>query len=336
MKILLRNLTLISLFLFINISCGNSEDSITASEAKETSFVDKHGQLSIDGINLVDKNGDAITLRGMSLFWSQWGGVYYNEETIKSLRDDWKVTVVRLAMGVESGGYLDNKYEEYQKITSAIDVCIKLGLYVIVDWHDHHAESHLSESITFFNNISTAYGDVPNIIYEIYNEPLNVSWNSVLKPYGQAVINTIRKNDLNNIIIMGTPNWSQDVDAVINNKLLSDNLAYSLHFYTSTHQQWLRDKAVKAMNAGVPLFVTEWGLSEASGTGQIDKSESALWITFLENSNLSWCNWSLNNKDESSAALLPTTTTLSDWSDDQLTESGRMIRNYLIQENSGL
>ncbi len=104
-----------------------------------------------------------------------------------------------------------------------------------MDWHDHHAESHINESIAFFNNISSAYGNVPNIIYEIYNEPLDVSWNDVLKPYSQAVINTIRANDPNNIIVVGTPNWSQDVDAVINNKLLDSNVAYSLHFYTSTH-----------------------------------------------------------------------------------------------------
>ncbi len=330
---ILNKIFMLLLWLSITTSCDDSEGT-TEQIVADSTIVDRHGQLSIDGINLVDKNGEAIAFRGMSLFWSQWGGIYYNEETIKWLRDDWKCTVIRVAVGVESGGYLDNPDEEYQKATTVIDACIKLGIYVIVDWHDHHAEDHTNDAITFFNNISLTYGNNPNIIYEIYNEPFDVSWNNVLKPYSETIINTIRTNDSNNVIVVGTPNWSQDVDAVINNKIDDANVAYSLHFYTGTHRQWLRDKAIRAMNAGVPLFATEWGLSESTGTGDIDLAETNLWADFLEQNNLSWCNWSLNNKDESSAALLPTTSTLSGWSQSQLTQSGKMIRDYLIQENS--
>lgn len=329
-----KNSFILILILILTLSCSNSEGITNETDNLDSSIVEKHGQLSISGTNLVDSKGEIIVLRGMSLFWSQWGGQYYNEETIKWLRDDWKCTVVRLAMGVEGGGYLENSYAEYQKITTAIDACIKLGIYVIVDWHDHHAESHLNESINFFNNISLKYGNNPNILYELYNEPLAVSWKDVIKPYAQAVVNTIRKNDSKNVIIVGTPNWSQDVDDVINNRIIDQNTAYSLHFYTSTHKDWLRNKAIKAINAGIPLFVSEWGLSEANGTGAINQSESSSWLSFLEQYNLSWCNWSIINKDESSAALLPTTTNLSGWSDNQLSESGKIIRAYLIQENS--
>lgn len=325
------------LFVFILFvilsSCGDKEVTSTQSVDKDSTIVQLHGQLSINGTSLVDKNGEVVVLRGMSLFWSQWGGEYYNEATIKWLRDDWHCTVVRLAMGVESGGYLDNQYNEYQKITSAIDACIKLGIYVVVDWHDHHAENNLNEALSFFNNISLTYGNHPNIIYEIYNEPLAVSWNDVLKPYAQEVINTIRGNDSNNIIVVGTPNWSQDVNDVIDNQINEQNIAYSFHFYTSTHKNWLRNKAVQAINAGVPLFVTEWGLSEASGDGEIDLAETKLWTDFLEQYELSWCNWSIINKAETSAALLPTTSTVSGWSENELSESGKIIRSYLIQEN---
>jgi len=324
-------LLFISLVLF---SCSDSNAIVNEEINKNATIVEKHGQLSISGTSLVDKNGDLIELRGMSLFWSQWGGKYYNEETIKWLRDDWKCTVIRVAVGVESGGYLDNPYEEYQKAKAAIDACIKLGIYVIVDWHDHHAENHLNEATSFFNNISTTYGELPNIIYEIYNEPLDISWNNVLKPYAQSIVNTIRTNDAKIVIVVGTPNWSQDVDEVINNKIDDKNVAYTFHFYTSTHEQWLRDKAIKALKAGVPLFVTEWGLSEATGNGDINLTESGFWLDFLEQNKLSWCNWSIVNKDESSAALLPTTTELSGWNENQLTQSGKLIRGYLIQHNS--
>lgn len=318
------------------ISCGDSNAIENEIINNEKSIVEKHGQLSISGTKLVDKNGDIITLRGMSLFWSQWGGEYYNEETIKWLRDDFKCTLVRVAVGVEGGGYLDNPYEEYQKATTVIEACIKLGIYVIVDWHDHHAENHLNEAISFFNNISSTYGNTPNIIYEIYNEPLDISWDNVLKPYSEKIVNTIRANDSKNVIVVGTPNWSQDVDVVINNRIDDSNVAYTFHFYTSTHGQWLRDKAIKALGAEVPLLVTEWGLSEATGTGEINLTESGLWLDFLEQNKLSWCNWSIINKDESSAALLPTTTELSGWKESQLTQSGKLIRGYLIKENSDI
>ena len=153
MKYILRKLVFILFVLSNATSCENSAGT-TEQTMEDSTIVDKHGQLSINGTSLVDKNGEKIALRGMSLFWSQWGGNYYNEETIKWLRDDWKCTVMRVAVGIENGGYLDNQYEEYQKATTVINACIKLGIYVIVDWHDHRAENHLNEAISFFNNIS--------------------------------------------------------------------------------------------------------------------------------------------------------------------------------------
>lgn len=321
-------------FIFILTFCSDSE-SINENENNNT-IVGKYGQLSVDGTNIVDKNGNAVALRGMSLFWSQWAPSYYNEETIKWLRDDWKCTVIRVAMGVESGGYLENSELEYWKAITAIDACINLGIYVIVDWHDHNAEDHLEEAKEFFNDISKKYGDRENIIYEIYNEPLDVSWSNTLKPYSESIISEIRKNDPDNLIIVGTPNWSQDVDDVIGNRISDDNVTYSLHFYTGTHRQWLRDKSDLAISAGVPVYVSEWGLSEANGSGNIDITETNRWTNYLEDNNLSWCNWSVTNKDETSAILLPSTTKLSNWNESELSEAGKIIRNYLISMNSNM
>ncbi|MDX1701896.1 MAG: glycoside hydrolase family 5 protein, partial [Melioribacteraceae bacterium] len=285
-----RSLLALALFVIL-ISCSDS-NGIIEQELDENTIVGKYGQLSLNGNNIVDKNGSAIALRGMSLFWSQLAPSYYNEETIKWLRDDWKCTVIRVAMGVEYGGYLDNSEMEYWKVVSAIDACINLGIYVIVDWHDHNAEDHLEEAKEFFKDISQKYGNRENIIYEIYNEPLDVSWTNTLKPYSEAIISEIRKNDPDNLIIAGTPNWSQDVEVVIGNQIDDDNIAYSLHFYTGTHRQWLRDKSDKALNAGIPIYVSEWGLSESDGDGIIDINETNRWTDYLEDNNLSWCNWS--------------------------------------------
>lgn len=327
---------IIIVFISVLSSCSSSNNNSTEPQINEKTIVNKYGQLQASGKNILDKNGEAIALRGMSLFWSQWGGQYYNYETIKWLRDDWKCTVIRAAVGAENGGYLENPEIEYFKLKTVIEACIDLGIYVIIDWHDHHAEDHIEKAESFFDKVSNEYGNYPNVIYEIYNEPLDVSWQNVLKPYSERIISVIRNNDKKNLIIVGTPNWSQDVDDVINNKIEDVNVAYSLHFYASTHKKWLRDKANLAISANIPIFVSEWGLSEASGTGNINLSETNLWISFLEQNNLSWCNWSIINKDETSAAILPATSTLSGWSVDELTESGKIISEYLKKMNSPL
>ncbi len=332
-KFLIIKIIVLTLIVLL-VSCDNSEGINENQEA--SSVVDKFGQLSIEGPNIVDKDGGKVVLRGMSLFWSQWAQSFFNKETIQWLRDDWKCTIIRAAMGVESGGYLENPELEYFRVKTAVDACIELGIYVIIDWHDHNGEDHLESAKIFFNRISAEYGNYPNIIYEIYNEPLDVSWNNVIKPYAEEIINTIRKNDPNNIIIVGTPNWSQDVDDVIGNRVQDQNTAYSLHFYTGTHREWLRTKAAQAIVGGIPLFVSEWGLSESSGSGNIDLQETNLWIDFMESTDLSWCNWSVTNKDETSAILLPSTTSISGWKVNELSEAGVIIRNYLIKMNSDI
>jgi len=104
----------------------------------------------------------------------------------------------------------------------------------------------------------------PNIIYEIYNEPEQVSWANVIKPYSEAVINEIRSIDADNIIIVGTPTWSQDVDIAAANPLNFETIAYALHFYAATHEQYLRNKALTALNKACS-FCFRVGTCESTG-----------------------------------------------------------------------
>ena len=288
--------------------------------------VSEYGQLSVDGNKIVDKNGKAVQLRGMSLFWSQWIGKYYNAETVKWLKDDWQCNVVRAAMAVENGGYLENPESEKAKVYAVVDAAIKEDIYVIVDWHDHHGENHTEEAKVFFGELAQKYGNVPNIIYETYNEPLNVSWTNVLKPYHETIIAEIRKHDPDNLVICGTRNWSQNVDDVIGNKIADANVAYTLHYYAATHKQSLRDLAKKAITAGVPLFVTEYGISEASGNGSLNHEEAIKWWGFSDENSISHCNWSIADKEELSAALNPKASSTGGWAQKDLTISGHLVR----------
>ena len=204
-------------------------------------------------------------------------------------------------------------------------------MYVIIDWHSHKAEDNEKEAIEFFTKMATKYGKHPNIIYEIYNEPLKVSWDDVIKPYAEKVIAAIRKIDPNNIIVVGTPKWSQDVDKASENPILGfKNIAYSLHFYAGSHKQWLMNKAQKALDNGIALMVTEWGSVNADGGGKPDTESTKNRMNFMQKNKLIHCYWSINNKEEGTSALKPTANISGNWSDEDLTESGKLVKKQII------
>ncbi|MFS4469354.1 glycoside hydrolase family 5 protein [Maribacter sp. 2210JD10-5] len=347
---------LIVLSCSISISCQSSaaeemdnEDTVTnekdnpttddENEEETTSgtVVSLHGQLHVDGNRILDKNDEEVQLRGMSFFWSQWieGSKYYTPETVAWLKKDWQCTVVRAAMGIEDdGGYITDPEVNKQRVFTVIDAAIEQGIYVIVDWHSHHAEDYLEQSKAFFAEVAQKYGNTPNIIYEIYNEPLDTpAWNTVLKPYHEAVIKEIRKFDADNIIICGTRTWSQRVDEVIGNEINDENVAYTLHYYASSHKQELRNIAKQALDNDIALFVTEYGTTEFTGNGTIDIAETNTWWDFLDENKISWCNWSVADKVESASALKPNSSTTGDWTMEDLTQSGAMVRDEIKAQN---
>ncbi|MFC6998848.1 glycoside hydrolase family 5 protein [Rufibacter roseus] len=295
--------------------------------------VEKYGQLRIEGPHVVDKTGKPVQLRGMSFFWSQWQGGFYNPAAVKWLKEDWQNTVVRAAMGIDHGGYLQNPEREKQKVITVVEAAIKEGIYVIIDWHDHEAHKHTAQAKAFFSEMAQRYGKYPNVIYEPYNEPLqDPDWATEIKPYHEAVIAEIRKHDPDNIIVCGTRMWSQRVDEAASNPIQGDNIAYTLHYYAATHKQELRNIATQAINKGAALFVTEFGTCAADGNGKVDEAESKLWWEFLDRHKISWCNWSVADKDEAASALKPGTSVTGPWTESNLTTSGKLVRNELLNK----
>ncbi len=312
--------------LFMSLSAGMAQN-----KAPENSPVAMHGQLSIKNGQVVDKSGNPVQLEGMSLFWSQWQPQFYNKKTVKNLAENWNIDLIRAAMAVEHEGYLQHPEKEMKKVQKVIDAAINQGIYVIVDWHDHHAQDHLQEAKAFFSEIAKEYGNLPNIIYEPFNEPLKVSWSDVLKPYHEAVLKEIRKYDPDNIVVLGTPEWSQRVDLAAKDPLDDPNVAYTLHFYAGTHKEELREKAEKAINTGLTLFVTEYGTVNADGDGDVAKEETQRWYDFMDRHQISSANWSVANKDESSAALLPGSGPKGLKNEQNLTASGKFVRAHLLK-----
>jgi endoglucanase len=108
-------------------------------------------------------------------------------------------------------------------------------------------------------------------------------------------------------------------------------LVYSLHFYAATHGADLRKKAEYAINKGLPLFVSEFGTCLSTGDGFLDSTETEHWFSFMDKHNLSWCNWSVGDKNETASLLVPGARYYGKWTQNELSASGKIIRRKCRQ-----
>lgn len=241
--------------------------------------------------------------------------------------------MVRAAIGVgPDNSYLQNPDFAIEKLTNVIEGAIKEGIYVIVDFHSH--DIHSNEAKAFFTHVAQKYGKHPNIIYEIFNEPDNESWEEV-KAYSEDLIKTIRAIDPNNIILVGSPHWCQDIHLVAEDPILGQtNIMYTMHFYAGTHKKWLRDRTDAAIAKGIPVFVSECAGMEASGDGPIDHAEWKAYLDWMEQRKLSWIVWSIADKNETCSMLLPAAESTGNWSLGSIKEWGKISRTAIITNNS--
>lgn len=276
--------------------------------------VERYGALQVKGNRLTDRNGNQVQLKGISTHGLSWYPQYVNADFFKQMRDEWDVEIVRLAMyTAEYNGYCtgdeNNKQTLKNVISEGVNHATNLGMYVIIDWHilsDSNPLQNKEEAKKFFAEMADRYQGYDNIIYEICNEPNSgASWNDI-KTYANEVIPVIREKDQDAIILVGTPNWCQFVDEAAADPITGyDNLMYTLHFYADTHRDDLRNTMQNAYNRGLPIFVSEFGITDASGNGAVNRDEGNKWIDLMDQNGISYCIWNLSNKDEASAFFKP-------------------------------
>lgn len=287
------------------VSCkGNTAGQQAADAPADTLFV---SPLSVNGTALVNAEGDTMVLTGPSLGWHSNWGRFYNEGTVRALKEKWGANITRAAIGAHPSGdcvkgySVDSAYAVNSAI-GAIDGAIANDIYVICDWHSH--ENTLENAKKFFSVITEKYGNDPHIIYEIWNEPLDVEW-SEIKEYASEVIPVIRKNAPDAVIIVGTPRWDQGIDLAAADPIEGKNLIYAVHYYAGTHKDWLRDNTQKAIDSGLPVIISECGSMDASGDGGIDRESWQAWIDLADRNRLSVLMWDIADKDESCSMLTP-------------------------------
>ena len=294
----------------------------------------QHGALHVENGNLTDADGNIVQLYGMSTHGIAWFPQYINYDSFRTLRDDWNTNCIRLAMyTAEYGGYCagGDKEQLKQLVRDGVSYATELGMYVIVDWHilsDFDPNQNKDEAIAFFREMSEAFADNDNVLYEICNEPNSgTSWDSI-KSYAEEVIPVIREQKPDAVILVGTPTWSQEIDKAAASPLTFDNVMYTLHFYAGTHKDDLRNRLETCAQNNLPVFVSEFGMCDASGNGANDFDSTTKWLDLLNKYQISFCCWNLANKDESSSVFKAASTALSDWTDEDFNESGRWIRDY--------
>ncbi len=336
------------------ISSSSIQNFAEKYNAPEGSPVATYGLLKTQGNRIVGENGEEVQLIGMSLFWSQWEGDFYNDQLMDWLVGDWKVDIVRAALGIDhekggnATGYTVNPEIELAKIETVITRAIHHGIYVLIDWHDHFANwpEQRQMSKDFFDKMSKKYKDTPNVIYEIFNEPTQngeVSWNmdpnfnwGDIETYMDEVISVIRTNDTKNHIVIGSPKWSKQpgtaLTSVLEGKINDphNNFSFTIHFYAGGDKEDLRNSMNETLENGYPLFATEWGSGRpVKPYIGVDYESSDEWLQWMKDNKISWCNWSIADKDEDNAALRTGASTTGNWGPDNLTESGKYLRKYI-------
>lgn len=316
--------------------CGGTTAKNTSVEAADsvTAFV---SPLHVSGTALLNAEGDTMVLNGPSLGWHSNWGRFYNEGTVKALKEKWGANITRAAIGAHPSGDCVNGYsvDSVNAVNLAmkvIDAAIANDMYVICDWHSHN--NTLEDAKKFFTVITEKYGDTPNILYEIWNEPLDIPWQEI-RDYAAEVIPVIRKNAPGAVIIVGTPKWDQDVDIAAENPVDAPNLLYSLHYYAGTHKDWNREKAQKAIDAGLPLIISECGSMDHTGDGPIDYESWQAWMDFADSNNLSVLMWDIADKNETCSMISATASDNGmEWKEDDLKEWAKLARKTIRERNS--
>ncbi|MCR5452263.1 MAG: glycoside hydrolase family 5 protein [Lachnospiraceae bacterium] len=301
--------------------------------------------LHVEGTRIVSDSGKIVSLKGISTHglpynWDTKSTDYINKKAFKRLRDDWHANTVRIPVYTDTPyggkGYCnvdEAARKEYRKwVNKAVKYATSLGMYIIIDWHildDNNPRTHEKMAKKFFATVSKKYADHDNVIYEICNEPHWVSWQNDIRPYALKITKTIRKYDDDALIIVGTNTWSQDVDEVAGSMLPDDNTVYALHFYAATHGDFLIEKAKRALEAGVPVFISECNICDSSGNGNLDKSSGAKWMKLIREYDLPYVVWALSHKQESASLISNSCNKNFGWKTSELTEAGKWWRKQM-------
>lgn len=266
-------------------------------------------QLSASGNQIVTSGGCTVRLKGVnvdSLEWYDNNGIAGEGpgNSILAVAQEavtaWKCNIIRLPLNQDywfgCGGPGKTTYQN--AVSGIVNFCSAQGAYVLLDlhwsgtyngtaatapcggsgWGTSTGQQNMPDwnAVTFWSSVAGAYSNNSAALFDLYNEPHDVSWtvwrnggatgaNPPQTPGLQTLLTTIRGVGANNMVFAGGLQWAYDLTGVNSGYALTDStgngVVYEAHIYgtikgtnTST---W--DNYVTTASTSHPLFLGEFG-----------------------------------------------------------------------------
>lgn len=299
-----------------------------------------NGRLKVENGLVCNQFGTPYQLTGMSTFHFKKKEAKLSYNAVKTTKL-YGANYLRCAMYLNnaqdgSKGYLEAKEETKVILKNLVDYAIDLDMYVCVDWHglaNNLPLTNVADAKEFFTEMCTLYKNVPNVIWEIFNEPpiADDTWINQAKPYAEQIIPHIRAIIPDSFIIVGTQKTDNVWEPTIASPLTgtnANNIVYCYHLYGGKILQ-----GYKYMASNLPMFVSEWGVGNAT----TETPESADYVNsekdmlyYSKKFNLSWAMWALSNKVTAHNFVDPEVNVLQDggWIADALSKTGKFISKH--------
>jgi endoglucanase len=322
-----------SIAMLFALICGTDLPAVTRAGA-ETKSPAKPLPLKVVGTQVLNSKKKPIILRGVnaaSLEWSS-NGEGHILETVKTAIRDWHANIVRVPLAQDRWfGRAPEQTDEgkaYQALVKqVVDLCSSMGSYVILDlhwsdageWGKQIAQHNMPDenTLTFWKDCAKVYKNNPAVLFDLYNEPHDVSWDIWLnggmiterdrrrgteKTYQavgmQALLDAVRSTGAKNVVVAGGIDWAYDMSGFLNGKQLSDpkgnGVLYANHNYPfkgDTFEQWLTK--METATKKIPVIASEFG-GQSTRPGQ----QGDIWVRrvlqALHDNNWNWTAWDLH------------------------------------------
>jgi len=270
-------------------------------------------RVHVDGRSFVNPDGDPVVMRGVSFISlgvqdTQREGVSLAIDSVTG--PEWGTEIVRFPIYVVNSANpfpLDDHLAREQWMAGilrpAVDYATAKGLYVIIDLHEISSVTPVKdeEAQRFWSYMAPQFAGYPNVIYEVFNEPIDFSGGCVagttdacwppFKAFAEGWIEIIRATAPDTLVLVGGPAWSQVIGPAADDPIDDPNVGYVGHIYPD-HTNGQNGGAVEAQirrcAAVHPVILTEWGF----GFEPNDKEPYATIIrSMVDELDLSFTAW---------------------------------------------